>query len=55
MSTIPARPGSEEAIDQETKRILAEREERFEEEAKAAEPWRNVKVYILKLKPPAPR
>jgi hypothetical protein len=45
MST-PARP--EETIDDETKRILAERDKVFEQEEKKARPWREVRAEILR-------
>jgi plasmid stabilization system protein ParE len=49
MST-PARP--EESIDEETKRILTERDKLFEQEEKKARPWRDVKAEILRQSKP---
>lgn len=50
MST-PVRP--EETIDEETKRILADRDKVFAQEEKKAQPWRDVKAKILRQQKPA--
>jgi hypothetical protein len=44
----PIRPSSEAEIDEETKRILGERDAIFEQEKKAARPWQDVRADILR-------
>ena len=52
----PTRPGTEAEIDDDTKRILLERDAIFDQEAKAAKPWREVKAEIIRQhKPLVPR
>jgi hypothetical protein len=56
LSTTPTRPDSKEALDEETERVLAEREATFEKDKETAEPWSNVKADILRQpKTPQPR
>jgi hypothetical protein len=53
MNTTPKRPLSD---DDETLRILADRDKTFDNDRKDAEPWQAVKTEILRtLKHPAPR
>jgi hypothetical protein len=55
MSTAPTRPDAKEPIDEETKRILTERDATFEQDLEAAEPWSAVKADLLRnLRHPQP-
>ena len=56
MSTTPARPGSEEEIDEDTKRILDERISTLDEDIKTARPADEViREMRKKYQPATPR